>query len=57
VPLALLEAARQAGRPLKGRALASPAGCRYNPHCKSVLVRLVRQGRLMKTMDGYTVEK
>ena len=51
----ILDVLAEADRPLKGQAIATRAGRKFNSHFKQVLAQLKRDGEVVLVADGYTL--
>jgi hypothetical protein len=51
----ILAVLAEADRPLKGQAIASRAGRKFNSHFKQTLAQLKRDGEVVLVADGYTL--
>jgi len=51
----ILAVLAEADRPLKGQAIATRAGRKFNSHFKQVLAQLKRDGEVVLVADGYTL--
>lgn len=47
----------QAGKPLKGSAIAGRCGAKYSSHFRQLLATMKRDGFLRKVADGYELSK